>query len=290
MKGINKKNILAITFIFSSLLLLASTQFPPWDVPAEVNENRCPIPVDKKAVEAGKALFNMQCMACHGATGKGDGAIPSGNFTTKAFLDQSDGAIFYKITTGRGTMPSFKALKDNDVWHLIIYIRSLTTHQEELVKKNANVVLEFDDTDKVVTAKVYEVLENGEQTPATEIKVNIYVKRYFADMPIGGSSNYTNSDGSVSVTVPEGIPGDGSNLQVVAKVEDSDYNPVEVTQEVAWGIEKAAYWNDERQLWKNNDFVPYWVLFSYFGITLGILAAIGYALMLVMKIRKLGAK
>ena len=145
------------------------------------------------------------------------------------------------------------------------------------------------DSLNLVTAKVYEILENGEQTPAREIKVNFYVKRYFADMLIGGSRNYTDEQGSVSITFPEGIPGEEGVLRVVARVEDTEYKPVEQTQEVAWGTKKETYWNEKRALWKNNDYVPMWLLISFFGVTGGILLAIGYVLTLVMKIRKAGS-
>lgn len=291
MKGINKKNILAIVFIFSSLILLAATQFPPWDVPAEANDMQNPLEANKQTLETGKAMY-MNCMACHGATGLGDGAIPSGNFTTKAFMDQTDGAIFYKIANGRGTMPGFKGLGDDNLWATVLYIRSLAAPQEEVAKKNASLVLEFDEAEgsHKVTAKVYEILENGEQTPAKEIKVDFYIKRYFADMLVGGDKNYTNADGTVSVSFPEGIPGEDGKLQVIVKVEDAEFNPIEETKEVAWGIQKETYWNNDRQLWKNNDFVPLWLLALYVSITGGVLLAIGYALLLVMKIRKLGSQ
>ncbi len=290
MKGTHKKKLLAITFIFSSLLLLASTQFPPWDVPSEANDVENPTVIDKKTLEAGKALYDINCKACHGATGLGDGAIPSGDFTTKAFNDQTDGAIFFKLQQGRGQMPSFKTIADEDLWYIINYVRSFAAPKKEVIRKNATVVMEFDEGDsaKFVTAKVYEVFENGEQTPAKEIKVNFYIKRYFADMLIGGSRNYTNEEGTVSVSFPEGIPGEEGKLLVVAKVEDSEFNPTEIVREVAWGIEKEGYWNEDRQLWKDNEHVPLWLLASYFGVTGGILLAIGYVLMLVMKIRKLG--
>lgn len=75
---------------------------------------------------------------------------------------------------------------------------------------------------------------------------------------------------------------------VIAKVEDSEFNTSELKEEVDWGIPKETYWNDDRQLWKNNDHVPLWLLAAYFGVTGGILLAIGYVLMLVMKIRKAG--
>ncbi len=290
MIGTNKKNILALTFIFSSLLVLASTQFPPWDVPVEANDLENPITVDKKNLDAGKAFFDLSCKACHGATGLGDGAVPSGDFTTKAFTGQTDGAIFWKIQQGRGLMPSFKAVQETSLWQAITYIRTLAAPQEIVAMKNATIVIEFDESNskKLITAKVYETLENGEQAPAKEVKVNFFIKRYFADMLIGGSNNYTDDNGSVSISFPEGVPGKEGKLQVMAKLDDSGFNPAGLTEEVAWGVEKAAYWNDDRQLWKNNDFVPLWLLISFFGVIGGILIAILYVLLQVVKIRKLG--
>lgn len=207
MKG-NKKNLLALTFVFSSLLLLAATQFPPWDVPSEANDVVNPVEADKKALEEGKAFYDMSCKACHGATGLGDGAIESGDMTTKAFMEQTDGAIFYKLQEGRGQMPSFKSYPEDQLWKVIHYIRTFGEPKEVVELKNASIVIEFDEGDstKNVTATVYEILENGEQTPAKEIKVNFYIKRYFADMLVGGNRNYTSEDGSVSVSFPMACP------------------------------------------------------------------------------------
>ena len=291
MKGTNKKLLLVLLFSLGGIIMIAFAQFPPWDVPPEANEVENPTVADKKTLEEGKAFYELNCLACHGPTGLGDGVIPSGNMTTKAFTDQTDGALFYKLQEGRGQMPSFRTASETDLWHVIHYIRTFAEPKEEVVKKNAALVMEFVEGDSLnlVTAKVYEILENGEQTPAREIKVNFYVKRYFADMLIGGSRNYTDEQGSVSITFPEGIPGEEGVLRVVARVEDTEYKPVEQTQEVAWGTKKETYWNEKRALWKNNDYVPMWLLISFFGVTGGILLAIGYVLTLVMKIRKAGS-
>ncbi len=288
--NVNKKKILALTFIFSSLLLLASTEFPPWDVPTEANDVINPTEVNKETLDAGKAIYDMNCKACHGEAGLGDGLLASADLTTKAFSDQTDGAILYKLKEGRGQMQSYSYMDETDLWHVINYIRTFATPKEDVIKRNATIMLEFDegDSSKFVTAKVYELLENGEKTPAKEIKVNFYIKRYFADMLIGGSRNYTNEEGTVSVSFPKGIPGEEGKLMLVARVEDSEFNTTELSEEVAWGIHKETYWNDDRQLWKDNDHVPLWLLAAYFGVTGGILLAIGYVLMLVMKIRKLG--
>ncbi|MDT8392481.1 MAG: cytochrome c [Bacteroidales bacterium] len=291
MKGIQKKKIFVLTFILSGLLLIATAQFPPWNVPAEVNDLENPTTADKKSLEAGKSFYELNCQACHGQGGLGDGVIPSGNMTTKAFSDQTDGALFWKLQQGRGQMPSFRAAADTDLWNVINYIRTFAEPLEDVVRKDASIVLIFSESDsaKYVSAQVYEILENGEQTPAREIKVNFYIKRYFADMLIGGNRNYTTEDGTVSISFPEGIPGEEGKLAVIARVEDSEFNPAEIAQEVAWGIEKETYWNEDRQLWKNNDYVPVWLMISFFGVTAGILLAIAYVLMLVMKIRKAGS-
>jgi mono/diheme cytochrome c family protein len=290
MKGIYKRTLLVVLFSLGGIIMIAFAQFPPWDVPPEANEIENPTVADKKTLEEGKAFYELNCLACHGPTGLGDGVIPSGNMTTKAFTDQTDGALFYKLQEGRGQMPSFRTASETDLWHVIHYIRTFAEPKEEVVRKNAALVMEFKDGDssKFVSATVYEILENGEQTLAQEIKVNFYVKRYFADMLIGGSRNYTDEQGSVSISFPEGIPGEDGVLRVVARVEDTDFNPVELTREVPWGIEKETYWNENRSLWKNNDYVPLWLKISFFGVTGGVLLAIGYVLMLVMKIRKEG--
>jgi mono/diheme cytochrome c family protein len=47
------------------------------------------------------------------------------DWTSKKVQDEADGEIFWKITTGRGPMPSWKHLPENDRWALVQYIRSL---------------------------------------------------------------------------------------------------------------------------------------------------------------------
>lgn len=81
----------------------------------------------------GKKLFNKLCWSCHGKLGKGDG--PAGvnldpkpsNFTDKKILIQKDGALFWKINNGKGTMaPYQKSLSKEDRWHLVSYIRTFS--------------------------------------------------------------------------------------------------------------------------------------------------------------------
>jgi len=80
---------------------------------------------------AGQDVAQVNCASCHGTTGKGNG--PPGlalspkpaDWTSKKVQDEADGEIFWKITTGRGPMPSWKHLPENDRWALVQYVRSL---------------------------------------------------------------------------------------------------------------------------------------------------------------------
>jgi glucose/arabinose dehydrogenase/cytochrome c5 len=81
----------------------------------------------------GEKLYNTFCVACHGKSGRGDGApgmtftVQPTDFQDKVIKDQRDGALFWKLTEGRGMMPSYKALlSDDQRWQLVAYIRKLS--------------------------------------------------------------------------------------------------------------------------------------------------------------------
>ena len=104
---------------------------PPWVAPEAEKVKKNPLPSDKKFVEQGSKLAQVNCVACHGAKGKGDGAAAvalnpkPADWTSKRVQDESDGELFWKISNGRGAMPPWKHLPEQDRWALIRYIRSL---------------------------------------------------------------------------------------------------------------------------------------------------------------------
>jgi mono/diheme cytochrome c family protein len=102
-----------------------------WDVLAYVYSLSMP---DKSLVD-GKALFQQQCAACHGESGKGDGtkaaslSKPPKNLTDQslsASLSAND--LFGAITNGSAPdMPAFASqLNEDQRWSLAAYVRSLT--------------------------------------------------------------------------------------------------------------------------------------------------------------------
>ena len=122
----NFKAIVASLSMFAIVLCLFSFVNRGWDVPATDKAIKNPVKADAASIAAGKAEYTKTCKMCHGEKGDSKAGAPS-NFTSKEFKAQSDGAIYYKINTGFGKMPKYKAKikADNDRWNLVNYLRTL---------------------------------------------------------------------------------------------------------------------------------------------------------------------
>ncbi|MEK7445087.1 MAG: cytochrome c [candidate division NC10 bacterium] len=103
----------------------------PWAAPDAEKGKKNPVAAGKKAVEQGEKVAKVNCASCHGATGKGNGAAAAAltpkpaDWTSKKMQDETDGSLFWKISTGRGAMPPWKHLPETDRWALVHYLRSL---------------------------------------------------------------------------------------------------------------------------------------------------------------------
>jgi mono/diheme cytochrome c family protein len=103
-----------------------------WTAPADAAAVKNPIPADEKSVAVGKGIYTRYCLACHGTAGKGDGPaalatkVKPGDLSNPKMWQETDGALFWKVTTGRGSMISYKKqLTDDERWQAIDYIRTL---------------------------------------------------------------------------------------------------------------------------------------------------------------------
>lgn len=102
-----------------------------WVAPAADKDKKNPLPADAATVAQGKKVAEVNCVSCHGARGKGDGAAAvalnpkPADWTSAKVQAESDGEIFWKISTGRGAMPAWNFLSEKDRWALVRYIRSL---------------------------------------------------------------------------------------------------------------------------------------------------------------------
>jgi mono/diheme cytochrome c family protein len=92
-------------------------------------------PVVAADAKAGKAKYDMMCVACHGATGLGDGAAAASlNPKPKklAGIKRTDAQLTKIIKEGgaknglSATMPAWGgALTDTDIANVVAYIRTL---------------------------------------------------------------------------------------------------------------------------------------------------------------------
>jgi mono/diheme cytochrome c family protein len=119
-----------IVFMGGALALAASE----WKAPATAKAAKNP--ADKvNGIKLGQALFQENCVICHGKAGKGDGeAAAAMNPRPKSLADktvqaQTDGELFWKISEGREAMPGWKSLPEKERWSLVHYIRSLAARK-----------------------------------------------------------------------------------------------------------------------------------------------------------------
>jgi len=91
---------------------------------------RNPVPVTEESLARGKYLFELNCLVCHGADGRGKGAVgqsfdPSPADLNDAYTqDQADGQLFFTLTRGRVAMPFYRdALSPQERWDVINYVK-----------------------------------------------------------------------------------------------------------------------------------------------------------------------
>nr|WP_315203266.1 c-type cytochrome [uncultured Flavobacterium sp.] len=103
-----------------------------WFAPEYSNSLQNPFVGNQKATNDGKIIFNLMCVLCHGNEGQGNGEAGvtlqphPANFTALNVQNQTDGAIFWKITNGKAPMATyFEILSDDQRWKLVNYIREL---------------------------------------------------------------------------------------------------------------------------------------------------------------------
>ena len=112
---------------------MAQDDYKPWVAPDAARRSRIRSRPPRRTWPPGKDLYDQNCVLCHGDKGKGDGIagrtskIPPANFTDpKLMAAETDGSLFWKMSEGRGPMPTWKeTLSDKERWQLVDYIRKL---------------------------------------------------------------------------------------------------------------------------------------------------------------------
>ena len=122
-------------FFFAVYLHQAAVAHGPmgWKAPAKERKVKNPIPKTSESSGRGQKIYADKCASCHGVKGNGQGEMakaldpqPS-DFTDRHMMkEMTDGEIFWKMTAGKGPMPSYqKELTEKERWDLVNYLRSL---------------------------------------------------------------------------------------------------------------------------------------------------------------------
>ncbi len=153
-------------------------------------------------------------------------------------------------------------------------------------------ILKLEAEDSVRMVKLFAGYpdETGQIIPLTEAECQIYVKRLFGLLPIGEPET-TDEEGLISVEFPADIHGDESgNLTVVAKIAEHEVvGNVEVNKTINWGIpSKTDDFYQQRELWSARANSPIALILIVNAALIGIWGMIGFIILEIIKINKLG--
>ena len=106
-----------------------------WLSPAPSAAKKNPIAPTQDSIAAGQKIYSKTCVMCHGKSGDADGPavielnIHPAKLSNPQLNTESDGSLFWKITTGKKPMPAYgKRLSETDRWNLVNYIRTIPKH------------------------------------------------------------------------------------------------------------------------------------------------------------------
>jgi mono/diheme cytochrome c family protein len=106
-----------------------------WLSPEASSAKKNPIAPTQDSIAAGQKIYSKTCFLCHGKSGDADGPavielnIHPARLSNPQLDTESDGSLFWKITTGKKPMPAYgKRLSETDRWNLINYIRTIPKH------------------------------------------------------------------------------------------------------------------------------------------------------------------
>ncbi len=295
----SRTKLFLFLFLFTSIHLSAQV----WVVPAENVGNLSPFAFSDSTRLVGGNLFNTNCKSCHGDPGKNNAVklVPVPPDPASAQMQtNTDGALFFKVSEGRGTMPSFKnAISSSDTWRIISFIRSYNEkYVQEVAKK-----LDFGGTYQQIKMLItwnkernqvqvgISGLKDGvrQQIPGAEVK--LFVKRYFGNLLVD-EAHTTDNQGIAQFNFPKNLPGDSTGFVILSAKPTNETAFGEVKTDTTLAIGVPTYrppLNEPRAMWNVVQKTPIWLLLSYIFAVLSVWGFIFYVLLQLKSIYKSGS-
>jgi mono/diheme cytochrome c family protein len=124
--------IMIIMLALGMLRVAAFAQTSGWVAPESAVNTKNPLAGNTTVLKHASAIYTRHCAPCHGYQGRGDGPASvvlnpkPADHTSQGLQNETDGALYWKLSTGRGQMqPYANILTDSQRWGLINYIRTL---------------------------------------------------------------------------------------------------------------------------------------------------------------------
>ncbi len=299
-----KKSILNIIGLISISLMIAASAQAQWKIDDGLKDAKLKVDYNEDNITAGKAIYDSRCKACHRdivTAEKNDRALPSApNLGNKEFQStNADGEIFCKIAYGNGGgMPPFeKQISDADKWKVIAYLRSYypaykapTASAQVAAPVNSfkgtldAIKLSYDSENNKIVAQLSGQDGDGNSVKPKGVKVSIYVKRYFGELPLCDGEK-TDANGMLSIPLGN-LPTDTLGFIIVKASAANNA----VSTETKLKVSDGYHWKnplDGRHLWAVRAKTPLWLLITYLTVTISVLAIIAWAFFQLFRIYNL---
>ena len=160
-----------------------------WVVPDDQKAVTAPMKFTPEMQKTGEQIYLKNCQSCHGLPGKDNWARltpPPGDLAKDKAQKQTDGEIFFRITTGKTPMPEFRnIISEDERWSVIAYLR---TYNPKYVQPEPNaktafagrtvtLAMQYSDAMKKIVVTATEKVKDGGMATAAGVEVMLYVKR-----------------------------------------------------------------------------------------------------------------
>jgi mono/diheme cytochrome c family protein len=290
-------------FIFIALTaaIAPRVEAQTWIVPDDQKAVTAPFRFTPEMQKQGEQAYLKNCQSCHGLPGKDNWVKlvpPPGDLAKEKAQKQTDGELFYRITTGKAPMPEFRnIIPEEERWHIIAFLRSFNpkyvqpepASRAAFAGRTVTLAMKYDEQSKRVVVAATEKVKDGGIAPAQGIEVMLNVKRYFGNLQVGEIKT-TNARGEARFEFPADLPGnrDGS-VELTATVNDPKNQmrctPVSATLAIGKPNDRPGL-TETRAWWSTRDKAPVWIILTY---TLSVIIVWGFIIRIVytiLQIRK----